>query len=96
MKILDQKEYIEKLLQKFKMSNFNILSTPMDVNCVFVKPKTENSVSPDVPYQELRRNLMYLAMWTKPDIAYPVSILSHFNTNYTWEHWHAAKKYLRT
>ena len=38
---------------------------------------------------------MYLAMWTRPDIAYPVSILSQFNTNYTWEHWHAAKRILR-
>ena len=67
----------------------------MDVNCVFVKPKTENYVSPDVPYQELIGSLMYLAMWTRPDIAYPVSILSQFNTNYTWEHWHAAKRILR-
>ena len=38
---------------------------------------------------------MYLAMWTRPDIAYPVSILSQFNTNNTWEHWHAAKRILR-
>ena len=30
---LDQ-VYIEKLLQKLGMSNCNILSTPMDVNCV--------------------------------------------------------------
>ena len=51
---LDQGEYIEKLLRKFGMLNCNILSTPMDVNCVFVKPKTENCVLPDVPYQELK------------------------------------------
>ena len=38
---------------------------------------------------------MYLAMWTRPDIAYPGSILSQFNTNCTWEHWHAAKRILR-
>ena len=30
---LDQEEHIEKLLQKFGMSNCNILLTLMDVNC---------------------------------------------------------------
>jgi hypothetical protein len=30
---LDQEEHIEKLLQKFGMSNCNILLTVMDVNC---------------------------------------------------------------
>ena len=38
---------------------------------------------------------MYLAMWTRPDISYPVSVLSQFNTVYTWEHWHAAKRILK-
>ena len=36
---LDQGEYIEKLLRKFGMLSCNILSMPMDLNCVFVKPK---------------------------------------------------------
>ena len=38
--MLDQEEYIDKLLQKFGMSNCNVLSTPLDVNSVFVKLKT--------------------------------------------------------
>jgi hypothetical protein len=49
---LDQREYIEKLLRKFGMLNCNILSTPMDVNCVFVKPNLK-TLLPDVPYQEI-------------------------------------------
>lgn len=47
------------------------------------------------PYQRLIGSLMYLAVSTRPDIAYAVNFLSQFNTNYDIEHWKAAKRILR-
>ncbi|XP_071626304.1 uncharacterized protein [Temnothorax longispinosus] len=47
------------------------------------------------PFQRLIGALMYLAVSTRPDIAYAVNFLSQFNTNYSTEHWLAAKRILR-
>ena len=38
---------------------------------------------------------MYLAVYTRPDIAQAVSVLSQFNANYGTQHWAAAKRVLR-
>ncbi|XP_037958216.1 secreted RxLR effector protein 161-like [Teleopsis dalmanni] len=38
---------------------------------------------------------MYLAVTTRPDIAFAVNFLSQFNSNYNVEHWKAAKRILR-
>lgn len=38
---------------------------------------------------------MYLAVTTRPDIAYSVNFMSQFNSNYNEEHWKAAKRILR-
>src|SRR5436190_329827 len=38
---------------------------------------------------------MYIAVNTRPDIAYATSFLSQFNTCYTLAHWQAAKRILR-
>ncbi|XP_049317564.1 uncharacterized protein LOC125780091 [Bactrocera dorsalis] len=38
---------------------------------------------------------MYLAISTRPDIAYAANFMSQFNSNYTEEHWKSAKRILR-
>jgi hypothetical protein len=38
---------------------------------------------------------MYLAVSTRPDIAFAVSMLSQFNQHHGKEHWNAAKRVLR-
>lgn len=38
---------------------------------------------------------MFLAVTTRPDIAYAVNFMSQFNTNYSEEHWKAVKRILR-
>lgn len=47
------------------------------------------------PYQRLIGALMYLAIFTRPDIAFVVNFFNQFNTNYSDEHWLAAKRILR-
>jgi len=38
---------------------------------------------------------MYLAVLTRPNIAFSVSFLSQFNNSYTESHWKCAKRILR-
>jgi len=57
-------------------------------------PKTEDEredVS-NVPYQSLVGGLMWLAVSKRPDIAFAVSALSQYNTNFGKQHWIVAKR----
>ncbi|KAF5385137.1 hypothetical protein D9615_001088 [Tricholomella constricta] len=48
-----------------------------------------------VPYIQATGALLYLAMCTRPDIAYTVGVLCRFNTNPGPAHWKAVKHLLR-
>lgn len=68
----------------------------MDVNVKLEKPNSvNNDAMSQYPYQNLIGALMYLAVSTRPDIAYIVNYLCQFNTNYDVQHWKAAKRVLR-
>ena len=60
-------------------------------------PKTPAEVEhmKQVPYRQLVGALMYLAVVTRPDIAYAVGLLGHFSSNPGPSHWKAAKHLCR-
>lgn len=89
---LDQKQYIEQLASKFQMSDCKPQSTPIEPKLNVQKSK---ECLPDVPYQKLIGSLMYLAVLTRPDIAYAVSYLSQFNNHYNINCYNYAKRILR-
>lgn len=93
---IDQEEFIEQILDKFNMSECKPVGTPLEPKKKLIKPQDGEKIkSPPVPYQNLVGSLMYLATWTRPDIAHAASMLSQFNTCYTEEHWQVAKRVLR-
>ena len=47
-----------------------------------------------VPYRELIRKLIYLAVATRPDISYAIGVLCHFVENPGPEHWGTVKHVL--
>ncbi|CAI7751917.1 unnamed protein product [Closterium sp. NIES-54] len=57
---------------------------------------SDGSVEPSGPYPELVGCLMYLMTCTRPDLAYPLSILAHYIApgRHRPEHWDAAKRVL--
>lgn len=89
---LDQEHYIEKLMQKFNMSECSTAVTPIECKLNLEK---SNVCEDNIPYQRLIGSLMYLAVLTRPDIAYSVSYLSQFNNSYTHVHFNYAKRILR-
>ncbi|XP_037818290.1 secreted RxLR effector protein 161-like [Lucilia sericata] len=93
---LSQQKYAEVILERFGMADFKPVSTPLVINCGLTCPKVKDEKEmSEYPYQRLIGALMYLTVTTRPDIAYAVNYLSQFNSNYTEEHWKAAKRILR-
>ncbi|UYV79002.1 hypothetical protein LAZ67_17000616 [Cordylochernes scorpioides] len=91
---LSQSNYIEELLQRFRLQDAKGVSTPMETNLDLSVRKNGNSTE-RFPYRELIGGLSYLSQRTRPDIAYAVGILSRYCDNYTREHWEAGKRVLR-
>ncbi|KPJ16606.1 Retrovirus-related Pol polyprotein from transposon TNT 1-94 [Papilio machaon] len=93
---LDQEGYIEKILARFDMQDCKPVSTPLIAGYRLTKPVETNYEPPNnIPYQELVGSLMYLAVCTRPDVAFAISYLSQFNSCYGEQHWQTLKRVLR-
>ncbi|KMQ86259.1 retrovirus-related gag-pol polyprotein [Lasius niger] len=93
---MHQRGYIIDILTRFGMMDSNPVSTPIDIGQKLTRPNaTSEATKTKLPYRELIGALMYLAVSTRPDIAFAVSSLSQFNECYDESHWTAAKRVLR-
>ncbi|CAI7838034.1 unnamed protein product [Closterium sp. NIES-53] len=92
---LSQSFYIEKVLETFGMSKAKPIATPLAVGHQLSPPATPTDSSN--PYAELFGALMYAMVCTRPDLAYPVSVLARFVGvgRHTEEHMTAAGRVLR-
>jgi hypothetical protein len=97
---LSQRQYIIDMLDRFNMSDSHPVSTPMDPGLRL--DKSQGASSPDdmaymesVPYLSAVGALMYLAVTTRPDIAYAVGVLARFSANPGVVHWKAVKHLFR-
>ncbi|GJP58899.1 hypothetical protein CLOP_g5864, partial [Closterium sp. NIES-67] len=94
---LSQESYIDNLLKRFDMDSSNSVSTPLSLQHQLTAPPVPSPDACKDPYPELVGSLMYAMMCTRPDLAYPVSVLSRYVSpgRYTASHWSAAKRVLR-
>ena len=76
---LSQSHYIERVLDKFKYLNFNVVKTPIDLSFTFQKNVGESDSQ--LEYARVLGSLMYIMNCTRPDIAYAISKLSRFTSN---------------
>lgn len=88
---LTQKKQINKMLNKFNMTDCKGANTPMVKG--FEYNKDEEII--DVPYRELIGSLMFVSTSTRPDIAFATSYLSQFLDKPTKSLWTQAKRVLR-
>lgn len=89
---LGQPKYARDTLERFGMTDCKAMTHPMDVNLHLSRSELPEL---DVPYSELVGSLLYLTVNTRPDLAYPVGVLSRFVANPQDAHWRAAKRVLR-
>lgn len=93
---IHQTKYIEQMLIKFNMNNAHSNSVPADPHVKL--HKEDGEAEKDIPYREAVGSLIHLAIVSRPDIMFAVSLVSRFLNCYNQTHWSAVKrifKYLK-
>lgn len=96
-----QTQYVKNLLAKYEMTECRAVATPgvekesLSKESCPVDGSEEQVKMKKVDYRGVVGGLLYLAVYTRPDIAFAVGALSQFLSNPGWEHWVAAKRVLR-
>jgi hypothetical protein len=97
---LYQGEYIEKVLERFRMQNEKLVITPLAIHFKLTKeicPNTQEEIDymSRVPYSSAVGSLMYAMVCTRPDIAHAVGVVSMYMNNPGKEHWEEVTCILR-
>ena len=94
---INQRAYIEAIVEKFRLTNAKPISTPMDPGAQFSVEQSPSSLNQTagmrgVPYNEAIGSVLWPAVVSRPDIAYAVGILSQFIQNPGQAHWEGLKR----
>jgi hypothetical protein len=90
---ISQKKYIGKLLNKFGITECNLVSTPMEHNLKLTS-KEGNEFEDATKYRQLVGSIIYLTT-TKPNISFVGGIISRFKKNPCEGHWSVIKRALK-
>jgi hypothetical protein len=88
-----QGAYVNSLVDRFGMRNANSVSTPAETSLTLRRDPAARITTQ--PYRQLIGTLMYLAVCSRPDIAFAVGKLSRYLDCATDDHWNAAKRVVR-
>ncbi len=83
---LSQEEYVKKVINRFNMDEAKPVNTPLASHFKLTKaqsPSTEQEKTymNKVPYASAVGSLMYAMVYTRPDIAHAVGVVSRFMSN---------------
>ncbi|CAI7854840.1 unnamed protein product [Closterium sp. NIES-53] len=94
---LTQSHMVHQVLQRFGFQYSSPQLTPLSTSHSLSAPPSDESVEPSGPYPELVGCLMYLMTCTRPDLAYPLSLLARYVApgRHRKVHWDSAKRVLR-
>lgn len=92
---LSQTAYIDKILERFQMSDSHPTALPIDPNTRLIKEDKPLGPAEHRIYQSIIGSINYLVTCTRPDLAYPVSYLSQFLASPSPTHMTAAKRLLK-
>ncbi|CAI7845306.1 unnamed protein product, partial [Closterium sp. NIES-53] len=94
---LTQSHMVQQVLQRFDFTYSSPQATPLPTRHSLSALPSDESEEPSGPYPELVGCLMYLMTCTRPDLAYPLSILARYVApgRHRPEHMAAAKRVLR-
>ncbi|CAI7900096.1 unnamed protein product [Closterium sp. NIES-54] len=93
---LTQSHMVHQVLQRFGFQFSSPQPTPMSTSHSLSAPPLDESVEPSGPYPELVGCLMYLMTYTRPHLAYPLSLLARYvaPNRHRKMHWDGAKRVL--
>ena len=91
--VLSQRKYALDILEETGMLDYKPVDTPMDPNVKLVPGQGESLGDPE-RYRRLVGKLNYLTI-TRPDISFPISVVSQFLQSLCDSHWNAVIRILR-
>ena len=97
---LSQEPYVDAIISKYNFSDLKPVSIPMDPSIQLSRTSSAKSIAntahmKNIPYRAAVGSLMYLAVGTRPDIAFAVSTVAQFCQDPGPEHWEAVKRIYR-
>lgn len=93
---LHQQSYINKIIDKFGMSEAVGCDSPVEVNHPLNRPEVLQLDTVDgIPYAELLGSIMYCSTSTRPDLSYAMSVFSRHTKAPKQAHWQGLKRVLR-
>ena len=91
-----QVSYAQKVLNRFNMNHANTVAIPADQHTdLSLLDQEDGNEVVNVPYKEAVGSLLYLALVTRPDIAYSVHAVSKYAESPKKIHWNAIKRILK-
>ena len=97
---LSQEEYLNKILISYDMQESKHVTTPLGAHFK-MSAATEEDLARDeefmkfVPYSNAVGSIMYAMIGTRPDLAYPVGIISRYMSQPVKNHWLGVKWVMR-
>ncbi|XP_068658062.1 secreted RxLR effector protein 161-like [Aristolochia californica] len=97
---LSQEICINTVLERFQMKSCSPSVAPIVKGDRFnlnqcPKNDLEREQRKDIPYASTVESLMYIQVYTRPDIAFAVGMLGRYQSNPGLDHWRVAKKVMR-
>jgi hypothetical protein len=99
---ISQTALIDRIIDQFNQHDAHTSSVPMSPGLQLRRPNKSMPTPPEItswaeqtPYRSLVGSLMYIAVGSRPDIAYAVGRLASFLDCYQPDHWKAAIRVLR-
>ena len=89
---LSQLEYINHVLQRYKMGDAKLVSTPLEIhfhlyNYQSLQRKEERGFMVKVPYALTIRSLIYVTVCMRPNFGHAMGIVSRYMKNLGKAHW---------
>ena len=92
---ISQPTYLREMLERFRMSQCNPVSTPLEAGRQFTKFSDGDTPFNKEIYQQAIGCLTYVSTSTRPDISAAVGALSQHMAHPSTDHWSGVKRILR-
>ncbi len=89
---INQIGYLKEILKRFHMEDCKAIRVPLDPKTKLKKNVNKDDEMVKVSYQQVMGSLMYAMLCTRPDLAYPISVVSQHMANPSLEHWIVVKR----